>query len=70
VDAGEILGANVKQERKRLKLSQEGLGELCGLDRTEVGRLERAERDPQLATIVKAARGLGVPPSRLLDGIP
>jgi transcriptional regulator with XRE-family HTH domain len=70
VDAGEILGANVKRERKRLKLSQEQLGHLCDLDRTEIGRLERAKRDPQLATIVKTARGLGLPPSQLLEGIP
>jgi transcriptional regulator with XRE-family HTH domain len=70
VDAGQILGANVKQERKRLKLTQEEFGDLCGLDRTEVGRLERAERDPRLTTIVKAAHGLAIQPSRLLDGIP
>jgi len=35
-----------------------------------VSRLERCQRDPRLATIVKLARALGVPPARLLDGIP
>jgi transcriptional regulator with XRE-family HTH domain len=70
VDARETFGANVKRERKRLELTQEGLGHLCDLDMTEISRLERAKRDPRLATIVKIARGLGIPPSRLLDGIP
>jgi transcriptional regulator with XRE-family HTH domain len=70
VEARETFGANVKRERTRLKLTQESLGELSDLDTTEVSRLERAERDPRLATIVKLAKGLGIPPMRLLDGIP
>jgi transcriptional regulator with XRE-family HTH domain len=70
VDARETFGANLKRERKRLRLSQEALGDLSDLNMTEVSRLERAERDPRLGTIVKLARGLGVPPMQLLDGIP
>lgn len=70
MEARETFGANLKRERTRLKLTQESLGELSDLDTTEVSRLERAERDPRLTTIVKLARGLGVPPMRLLDGIP
>jgi transcriptional regulator with XRE-family HTH domain len=70
VEAGETLGANVKRERKRLGLSQEELGHLCDLNMTEISRLEGAKRDPRLTTIVKVAKGLGIPPSRLLDGIP
>jgi transcriptional regulator with XRE-family HTH domain len=70
VDARETFGANLKRERKRLKLSQERVGELSGLNMTEVSRLERAERDPRLGTIVKLAKGLGVAPMQLLDGIP
>ena len=70
MEAGETLGANVKRERKRLGLSQERLGQLCDLNMTEISRLEGAKRDPRLTTIVKVAKGLGIPPSRLLDGIP
>jgi transcriptional regulator with XRE-family HTH domain len=70
VEASETLGANVKRERKRLGLSQEGLGQLCDLNMTEISRIEGAKRDPRLTTIVKVAKGLGIPPSRLLDGIP
>jgi transcriptional regulator with XRE-family HTH domain len=62
--------ANLRAERERMKLTQEALGFECKLNTSEISRLERSERDPRLATIVKLARALGVPPSKLLDGIP
>jgi transcriptional regulator with XRE-family HTH domain len=37
---------------------------------SEVSRLERSQRDPRLATIVKLAKALKIPPAKLLDGIP
>lgn len=70
MDAREQFAANLRSERKRLELSQEALGHSCGLNMSEVSRLERSQRDPRLATIVKLAKALGIPPSRLLDGIP
>jgi transcriptional regulator with XRE-family HTH domain len=70
MDARETFARNLRAERKRMKLSQEALGFQCDLDTSEVSRLERSTRDPRLATIVKLARALGVPPSKLLDGIP
>lgn len=60
---------NLKAARKRAGLSQEALGDATELHRTEISLLERAERDPRLATIVKLAHGLGVTPSKLLEGI-
>lgn len=68
--AREIFAGNLQRERKRLELSQEALGFRCGLNMSEISRLERARRDPRLATIVKLANALGIPPSQLLDGIP
>jgi transcriptional regulator with XRE-family HTH domain len=70
MDARETFAQNLRTERKRLELSQEALGFRCDLNTSEVSRLERCERDPRLATIVKLARALGVPPAKLLDGIP
>jgi transcriptional regulator with XRE-family HTH domain len=70
MDAREVFAANLRTERKRLKLSQEALGYSCDLNMSEISRLERSQRDPRLATIVKLAGALGIPPSRLLDGIP
>jgi transcriptional regulator with XRE-family HTH domain len=60
---------NLRAQRVRAGLSQEALGDLCNLHRTEVGLLERAGRDPRLATIVKLARALNIPAADLLDGL-
>jgi transcriptional regulator with XRE-family HTH domain len=65
----EIFAANLRRERIRAGLSQEALGDLCNLHRTEVSLLERAGREPRLSTIVRLAHGLGVAPRDLLDGI-
>jgi transcriptional regulator with XRE-family HTH domain len=68
--AREIFAGNLRRERLRLHLTQEALGFRCDLNMTEVSRLERSQRDPRLATIVKLARALGIPPAQLLEGIP
>lgn len=62
--------ANLRRERQRLKLSQEALGFRCDLNTSEISRLERSRRDPRLTTIVRLGKALGIPPARLLDGIP
>jgi len=69
MDAREIFAANLRQERQRLKLSQEALGFRCDLNTSEISRLERSARDPRLATIVKLARALEIPACELLRGI-
>ncbi len=60
---------NIRRHRLRLGISQEALGDRCDLHRTEISLLERARRDPRLATIVRVARALEVSPSDLLNGI-
>jgi len=66
----EQLGSNLRQHRDRVGLSQEELGEMCDLDRTEISLLERGLRFPRLDTIVKLARALELDsPGQLLEGI-
>lgn len=69
MDDRDIFARNLRVERQRLKLSQEALGFRCDLNTSEVSRLERSARDPRLATIIKLARALDIPPAKLLDGI-
>ena len=45
------------------------LAELADLHMTDVGRIERAERDPGVRTVAKLAAGLGVPVGLLLEGL-
>ncbi len=68
--ARDIFARNLRKERTRLQLSQEALGFRSDLNMSEISRLERSTRDPRLATIVKLANALGIPPAQLLDGIP
>jgi transcriptional regulator with XRE-family HTH domain len=70
MDARQVFADNLRRERLRLKLSQEALGEACDLNMSEISRLERCKRDPRLATIVRLAKALGIPPAQLLEGMP
>jgi transcriptional regulator with XRE-family HTH domain len=65
----ERFGSNLYSHRKRAGLSQAALAEICGLNRTEISLLERAAREPRVSTIVRLARGLGISPVDLLEGI-
>jgi transcriptional regulator with XRE-family HTH domain len=66
----EQFSLNLRTHRERAGLSQEGLADACGLDRTEISLLERGKRLPRLDTLVLLSRGLELPsPAALLDGI-
>ncbi len=51
---------NLRRTRKGLVLTQDQVGEACGLSGKYVGELERGEASPTLETVEKVARGLKV----------
>jgi len=53
-----IFADNVRRKRKALGISQEGLAEICGLHRTYVGSIERAERNVSLDNIDRISAAL------------
>lgn len=61
------LANSVTRLRDELGLSQEDLAHRSGLHRTYVGAIERAERNPSLATLEALAKGLNVDPAALLS---
>jgi transcriptional regulator with XRE-family HTH domain len=65
----ERFAANLRQARAKAGVSQEELGNRCDLHRTEISLLERAGREPRLATIVKLAGSLDTTPGELCTGI-
>lgn len=65
----ERFATNLRRIRAAAGVSQEELGYLCDLHRTEVSLLERAGREPRLATIVKLAGALKTTPAQLCEGI-
>jgi transcriptional regulator with XRE-family HTH domain len=70
IDVARQFAANLRQARKRSGLSQEEVGWLASLHRTEIGLLETGARTPRIDTLVKVAAALDVPVEcPLLDGI-
>jgi transcriptional regulator with XRE-family HTH domain len=63
------LGQNIRTRREADELTQEDLAAACDLHPTEIGRLERGERDIRFSTLVRVARGLKITPAALLDDI-
>jgi len=62
-------GKALRQRRRRLGVSQEEFADLCGLDRTYVGGIERGERNLALVNIEKLARALKISLSDLFRGV-
>jgi len=65
----ERFAANLRRARLGAGLSQEELGYRCDLHRTEVSLLERAGREPRMATIVKLAAILETSTDQLCAGV-
>ncbi|HET8813435.1 MAG TPA: helix-turn-helix transcriptional regulator [Solirubrobacterales bacterium] len=62
-------GRNLFRCRRRAAMSQEELGNLASLHRTEIGMLEHGTRLARVDTLMKLAGSLGVSPLELLEGI-
>lgn len=70
VDLNKRLATNLYRLRRASGLSQEALAAHCGLHRTYVGGIERAERRVTLRTVEKLAVALGIDPLALLEEPP
>ena len=62
-------GLRVRELRLARGLSQDAFADLCGLDRTYAGGVERGERNLSLKNISRIAQALEVPISELMRGI-
>lgn len=62
-------GEAVRQKRRKLGVSQEAFADLCGLDRTYIGGIERGERNVALVNIQKIARALKLSLSQLFRSV-
>jgi transcriptional regulator with XRE-family HTH domain len=58
-------GNALRQRRKKMGVSQEAFADLCGLDRTYVGGIERGERNVALVNLEKIAKALDLSLSEL-----
>ena len=64
--AAAVFGEVIRAERVRQAIAQDQFALLANVDRSYYGKLERGERQPSLALIMRIARGLGVPASEII----
>jgi transcriptional regulator with XRE-family HTH domain len=62
-------GKAVRKRRNKLGVSQEAFADLCELDRTYIGGIERGERNVALINIEKIARALKISLLELFRGV-
>ena len=62
-------GKAVRRKRRELRVSQEAFADMCGLDRTYIGGIERGERNVALVNIEKIAKTLRLSIAQLFRGV-
>ncbi len=55
----DLLGQAIKKARKERKLTQEELGELVGVKKAHISKIENSTTDARLTTILKVFKALG-----------
>ncbi len=54
----ELIGQTIKQIRKNRNLTQEQLGELVGVKKTQISKIENSLTDARFETIMKVFKAL------------
>ena len=67
--ATRVVGERVRTHREALGLSQEALAARSGVHWTFLGQVERERRNLSLHNLLKLAKGLGVDPGELVQGL-
>lgn len=61
------LGVHIRKLREKNSLSQQELANFCSVPKVQIGRIERAEVNTTVRTLVKIANALDVEPKELLN---
>jgi transcriptional regulator with XRE-family HTH domain len=62
-------GKALRQRRNKLGVSQEAFADMCELDRTYIGGIERGERNVALVNIERIAKALKISLPELFRGV-
>jgi transcriptional regulator with XRE-family HTH domain len=62
-------GKALRQKRTKLGVSQEAFADMCELDRSYIGGIERGERNVALVNIEKIAKTLRLTIAELFRGV-
>lgn len=55
------IGDHIRAARLYANLTQEKLGELAGMDRQAINRIEQGHASPRVDTLIRIADAIGVP---------
>lgn len=61
------LGQKIKKLRENKNLSQEDLANDCNIPKSQIGRIERAEINTTVKTLVKIAKALDIQVKDLIE---
>jgi transcriptional regulator with XRE-family HTH domain len=61
------LGENLRAARVEREMTQEEVAQRSDVQAGEISRIENGKRDPQVSTVLKIAKGLGIKPGQLLE---
>lgn len=70
LDHRRATAARIVRLRKQAKISQQGLIDATGFQRSTIQRIEYAEVDPRLSTLARIARVIGVQVADLIADLP
>jgi transcriptional regulator with XRE-family HTH domain len=62
-------GRALRRRREKLGVSQEAFADMCELDRSYIGGIERGERNVALVNIEKIAKTLRLSIAQLFQGV-
>ena len=66
-EIAKILAEKIKQQRKKLKISQESLAFQVGVDRTYISAIEQGQRSPSLYCLFVIAKKLNANLSEIVN---
>jgi len=55
----DIIGTMIKDARTKRKMTQEDLGELLGVHKSQISKLENNTKDFRIGTVIRALKALG-----------
>ena len=67
--AAAVFGEVIRAERVRQSIAQDQFALRANVDRSYYGKLERGERQPSLALILRIAGGLGIAASDIIGRV-
>lgn len=67
--AKRVVGKRIRDQRKRLGMTQERVAEVAEVDRKHISTIEAGETEPRIYTLVRIAGALDLPVEELVAGL-